>query len=111
MTDFHIKRGDTLPPLQMTLSDSEGVIDLTNVTTVKLLARAPSGVIVEREFDVDSPATGGNITYEFVAEDWEADGFVPGFWTTEVELTYADGSILTIPTIGQKTMQVEGDLA
>lgn len=110
--DFRIKRGDTLPALTTTLKDAAGApIDLTNVTTVTLLAQKNTGgTALSRACVKESPQTSGKVTYTFVTADWNAGGFTVGRYNIEWELVYSTGAKLTIPTDGYLVLQVGQDL-
>jgi len=88
---FEIKQNDTLPPLKVKLTQSDGsILDLTNAT-IKLII---SG-IGERTMIVED-ATQGIVRY-----DWQAtDTTKAGIYSAEVKVQYANGTRQTIPTVG-----------
>lgn len=109
MTDFHIKRGDTLPRIESTLKyerqGKEEVVDLTGAQQVELiyrLAKPISSISTPSDF----PATikvgtilnhkQGRVGYQWMA----GDTAVPGVYQAEWRITFAGGGVLSIPNDG-----------
>lgn len=114
MSDFSVKRGDTLPALIADLTDSNAVaIDLTTVSTKTLLLRRNGiGEAILRTATVVGLATAGRLQYAWVVGDWTgASAIVAGTYSVEFELVYASGQKLTVPTAGYLTLIVYEDLA
>lgn len=89
---FEIKQNDTLPPLKVKLTQTDGgVLDLTGAT-VKLVI---SG-IGERTMAVEDAVQG------IVRYDWQTtDTAKAGVYLAEVKVQYPNGTRQTIPTTGQ----------
>jgi len=102
----HIKQSDTKPQIQDTLQDDDGtVIDLTGAT-VTITAEDSSGTV---KIDAQSGThndTGGVATYAITASDTDT----AGEFTYEWEITFADGSVQTVPTIGTNLLVVHGEI-
>lgn len=95
MADFSIKANDTWPPLEGTLSDLDGPIDLTTAQEVRLLlkgTRKANPATVSGVCTISSP-TNGAIEYFWVS----ADTAVPDLYSAEFEITWADGSVQSVP--------------
>jgi len=87
---FEIKQNDTLPPLKVKLTQTDGsVLDLTGAT-VKLVVNG----IGEKTMVVEDAAQG------IVRYDWQAtDTAKAGVYLAEVKVQYPNGTRQTIPTI------------
>jgi hypothetical protein len=102
-----IKKGDTWPNWEGQLTDANGIVDLTNATSAKLM-RVPTGggSLQTLTLTFNTPRTLG-----FVTRDWQTgDNDTIGTFKCEVEVTWNDGSIETFPNTGVYTMVVEPDL-
>lgn len=111
---FRIKFGDTRPRLIALCSDANGAaVDLTGLSSALLLARdVADGTELQRTMTVVSPATAGKVQYVFLAADWTTvgDKFSAGsMYDFEVQLTWGDGGIQTLPTEGNLNIYVEPD--
>jgi hypothetical protein len=102
-----IKQHDTYPPLEAQLSDKNGVVDLTNAASARLLRQpTPAGALQDLPMTFKSPRTSG-----FVVRDWATgDNAAAGTYSCEVEVTWNDGKITTFPNDGTFTIKVEADL-
>jgi len=87
---FEIKQNDTLPPLKVKLTQTDGsVLDLSNAT-VKLVING----IGERDMIIEDMANG------IVRYDWQTtDTSKAGVYLAEVKLEYPGGTRQTIPTV------------
>lgn len=105
---FYIKQDDTSPELQATLKDADGTaIDLTGAT-VRFHMRQSGSTTAK----VDAAATvvtaaSGIVKYTWSAADTDTEGRFEG----EFEVTYADGSIETVPNTGYIPIRIRGDIA
>lgn len=106
-THRDIKRRDTYPFLQGTLSDGAGPVDLTG-STARIILRTKGTspvVLVDAPIAYTTPAT-GEWEYEWDPADTAALNELDG----EIEVTWGDGEITTFPTIGFFSVQVHEDL-
>lgn len=107
-----IKQHDTAPPLPLHLTSTDPTtrattdIDLSTATRVRvLIARGPGHPpIVDRDVEV-RPVDG---RLEFAWEPGDTD--VDGVWQAEVEITWGDGTIQTVPGGGYATFRIVPDL-
>jgi hypothetical protein len=102
-----IKQHDTWPNWEGQLTDANGVVDLTNATSARLLRQPqPGGTLQDLALTFKAPRTSG-----FVVRDWvTGDNGTAATYKCEVEVTWNDGSIETFPNTGTYTMIVEPDL-
>ncbi len=112
---WYIKRGDTWPVLTASLTDATtgAAIDLTSVTAVKLLLRLAGTTTpyLEKTGAISSPASGGVVTYTFVAGDWTgSSALAPGTYEAEWQLTYTGGGIRTAPTEAYFHIEIYDDI-
>jgi hypothetical protein len=104
MADFVIKQHDTYPPLELTLSDQTGAIDLTEAEKIKLYIDREGSVVTGEMDTVD--AEKGEVKYEWA----EGDLSTVGEFNFEVEITWESGRIQTVPSAGDLTLQVVDDI-
>jgi hypothetical protein len=89
-----MRRNDTRPTLVAILSDSAGVLDLTDATAVALhVEHVATGTQLVDAACTVSGASAGEVTYEWQAGDLDAAGMC----YFEFQITYSDGTILTVP--------------
>ncbi len=100
---FYIKRNDTSPALEYTLSPA---VDLTGAT-VRFHMKDSSGAIKVDAAATIKTANPGVVQYDFTAADTDTEGT----FTAEFEVTYGDGSIETFPNDGYITVVIKADLA
>lgn len=100
------KRNDTRPILELALQEDGAPLDLTDVTDAALLLNDGEGGQFEIPCDITVPATGGMLTAELDATVTAEETTFQG----EVQLTYNDGGIETVPNHGYIEIQVEADL-
>lgn len=88
---FEIKQNDTLPPIKVKLTQTDGsILDLSNAT-IKLVING----IGEKTMVVEDAAQG------IVRYDWQAaDTAKAGVYSAEVKMQYPNGTRQTIPTVG-----------
>lgn len=110
---FIIKENDTRPRfvvglLQDVGGPGEAPIDLTDATSVKFLMRLASE---SGDPKVDSPAVITDAITGEVTYTWEVgDTDVVGEYEAEVEITWTDGGVETVPNTGYFEVSVEDDL-
>lgn len=105
--DFYIKRGDTYPPIQATLSDASGsAINLTGASVLfKMRLRDTGAIIVSAAATIVTAASG------IVSYAWDAaDTAVAGEYLAEWEVTLSSGRIVTCPNDGYLVIKIDGDL-
>lgn len=104
---FIIKKNDTAPSLQRTLTDSDGAIDLTGATVRFHMAATVGGTAkVDAEATIVTAAS-GIVKYDWASGDTDTTGSYYG----EFEITYSDGSSETVPNPGFITINITADLA
>jgi hypothetical protein len=102
--DWILKRGDTRPPLTAQLVDDNGAIDLTSLTSVKLLMKLGQTV-------VSAPVTVVDALTGRVQCTWlPAHTNTAGVYNAEFEITWSDGGIETIPNDSYFTIEIFQDL-
>jgi hypothetical protein len=104
-----IKRGDTYPPLVMTLNSinnlgEEEAVDLTNVTEVRIIIKSSAEALVLEGVDVEN-AEAGEISYSW--EDGDTD--IAGTYQVEAEVEWPEG-VQTFPNEGYSTLIITPDL-
>jgi hypothetical protein len=107
MADLTIKRGDTYPFLKGTLSDADGVVNLTGAAVrviLKTKGTTPT-VLVNGVCTITNP-TGGQVEYEWLTPDTADVNTLDG----EFEVTWGDGEITTFPNEGYFEVAVVPDL-
>lgn len=105
---FWMKQGDTGNPIRAILRDGDGAINLTNAT-VRFTMRAlgSSSLKVNRQTATTVSASAGSVRYNWAAADIDT----PGVYECEWEITFQDGTILTVPDTGYDRVEIADDLA
>lgn len=104
MNDFYIKRGDRLPVIRATLSDANGVVDLSTGTVKFIYKPQYSGSAVERSATILSGPS-GLIQYSWVSGDVTGDGSV-GVYYGEFKATLADDKVIHFPNAGYFSFEI-----
>lgn len=105
---FYIKQDDTLPELNATLLDADGVaIPLLTVSSVRFIMSFGPGQ-PEKVNAVASivDASAGTVKYAWDTGDTDTVGEFQG----EFQLTFQNGTILTVPNEEYITIIITGDL-
>lgn len=102
MATFSIKRNDTSPALEYTLSPE---VDLT-AASVRFHMRLRGGAT-----KVDAAATivtvnPGVVRYDFVAANTDT----AGIYDAEFEITYSDSTLETFPNVGYIAVKIDADI-
>lgn len=100
MSDIAMRVNDQLPFLDATLSDANGVYDLST-DTVRFVQRSSAGTVITDQtstgsFVVVVGATSGRVRYKWQSTDVDASGNFLG----EFEVTNALSERLTFPNVG-----------
>lgn len=99
------KQHDTRPILELALQEDGNPLDLTNVTSAVLLLSA-DGTALQVPCAKQAPFTGGMLQATLgTAVTGTADTY-----QGEVQLTYNDGGIETVPNSGYVEITIEPDL-
>lgn len=106
MADFSLKQHDTWPPLNATLSDANGPIDLTGATSVTLIMKPTGGGSTITGTCTIVSAVAGTIRYTWIT----GNTAVAGTYNLEFEILWSDGKIGTVPNEGYKTVEILADL-
>ena len=102
--DLTLKQHDTYPPLRATLSASDGPIDLTTATQVKVILRTDAVILT-------GVCTIENAPLGVVRYDWAVgDLAVAGDYDGEFEITWNTGRIETVPNDDYILFRVKADL-
>lgn len=114
MDTVTLKRNDTAPALEATVTDENGPVDLTGATAVvfKMATATESGrtlvpgalVLTGTGSLVD--AASGVVQYDWVPGDTATSGRFFG----EFEVTLAGGKLRTFPTLGYISITITDDL-
>lgn len=111
-----MKQHDTRPIANLTLQELDPTIvtptwraiDLTLVSSARLIAKCSSPAdSFTSVLGFATPRTGGIVVWTPVAGDTDT----VAIYSAEVELTYADGGIETVPGDGYFPIEIKPDLA
>ena len=106
MADYTIKRGDTYPPLTVTLSDLNGPINLTAASAVHLEMKSTVGTLIASLGCVIASPAGG-----VIQRNWgTTETSMVDTWSMEWEILWAAGGIQTVPNDGIRQLLVEQDI-
>lgn len=105
MSVFYLRRNDTAPPIEVTLSDERGVIDLTAATTVHFTMWTDVAIKVNRAAATIVTAADGVVSYAWAAADTDT----AGTYNCEWEITWSDGTQQTVPSDMNDTVQILAD--
>lgn len=100
------KQHDTWPPLRGKASDENGLMDLSEATSLKFLAKSGTKLIEGAAVAIQPPDSDGyNWKYVWAAEDLS----VVGEYKAELEITWEPGKVQTVPNKGTESLVVEAD--
>jgi hypothetical protein len=101
-----MKIGDTRPKFVTPVLDSDGAaISLSGASAV-LNIQLPDQTLVTKTLTIDSPATNGIVSYQWLIGDLP----VIGDYKFEVQVTFGDGTKQTFPPKDYGTISVHADL-
>lgn len=103
MASLTVKRFDTYPPIAATLTDSNGPINLTNATTVKIILKGTT-VLITGTCTIVSP-TAGTVQYAWTTGDTN----IADTYQVEFEIHWAAGGIQTVPNAAAANLTIEID--
>jgi len=94
---FYLKKNDTYPNVEATLSDVDGPIDLTDCT-VKFRMSLPAldDKFVEKDATVVMPQTGADVGKVY-AEFVDGDTDTIGTYSVEWKVTFPNAKVATFP--------------
>ncbi|MCK9513578.1 MAG: phage baseplate upper protein [Pigmentiphaga sp.] len=114
---FYLKRHDTSPALLRYLRTDAGPLDLAGASVVFNMARRVAAgtaaaevvaeVVVSRRPAVVVEAGAGLVRYDWRPEDTARAG---AYWA-EFEVTYADGTVETVPNADMIDIRIREDIA
>jgi hypothetical protein len=97
-----MKRGDTFPPLKLTVEDASGLVDLTTATGIRVLIKSDSNLIELVGVPIDPPEdeteNGVTVQRNLQADFSAGDTDIVDTYKIEVEVTWAVGEIETFPS-------------
>lgn len=106
MADYTIKQNDTHPPLDATLSDASGPVDLTGATVKLLLKSLGSGTTTLVGDCTLTGALTGQVRYTWV----EGDTAAVNTYNGEFEVTWPSLKKTTFPNTGYFTVEIKAEL-
>ncbi len=102
MSVFYLKEHDTLPVLQVSLTNPDGSPhDLTGSTAWKLEIRLSDGTRLVRDMAIQGLPTAGLLRYAWVGSDWDAPS------SPDADGRYAVGGLAVGPTLPLSPGDVE----
>lgn len=109
MERFFLKNKDTKPNLVATLKNPDKTIhDLTGLTDFKLHIKLQDGTtLAARAMSVFGAPTNGQVTYAWLASDWNAGNLVAGSHQMEYESV---AERLTFPNDGHHALIITADI-
>ena len=108
--EFQIKENDTSPPLEGILRDGFGSpINITGATVVLNTRLRPGGAVKVNGgiMGAVGNAENGRVKYSWTASDTDT----PGIYEAEIQITFSNGKIRTIPPKGYFLVDVTDDIA
>lgn len=106
-----LRQGDRLSAFSTVIEDEYGtVLDLTNARaylTLRPLSPRMAGKMLDRvELTIESPATAGQVSYDFQAS--ETLGASPGAYDVTIDVEFTGGETLTVPSTDQQAVLLLG---
>lgn len=111
--DFHIKQGDTNPPIKSQLLDENGnAVDISGYNEVGFHMKKPGSTTVKVDADTTSgvsvtDAANGKVEYQWSTGDTDTMGRFHAEW----EVEFSDGNIETFPNTGYLEIRIPSELA
>jgi hypothetical protein len=101
-----IKRNDTLPVVDATLYGGDGNPINLSGATVRFLVATPDGTLVVDGAASVIDAANGKVRYAWAPADTKTSGT----FRAEFQITFGDGSILTVPNDSYIPVRIVEDL-
>lgn len=103
-----MKQNDRLPVLEITIKKTDGApLDLTGATAKFIMVDSKTRTMKVAASVTIKDAANGVIEYAWA----EGDTDTPGDYLGEVEITYADGKMITAPSSGHIPVKIHAELA
>lgn len=106
MADLTIKQHDTWPPVEATLSDANGPVNLTGAAVKLILKSAGAGATVVSGSCTIVSAVAGTVRYDWISADTASVNTLSG----EFEVTWSTGKITTFPNDAYFSVEIKADL-
>jgi hypothetical protein len=108
MADIVMNQNDLLPLLVAQLCDANGAINLTGVTSVYFIMKAPgaSSTKINAACSVSATPTDGTVTYTWAGTDTNT----AGTYQAEFQIRYSSGKYLTVPNDKPLSVLIVPDL-
>lgn len=104
--DFTIKRGDTAPAYEPTLTDAaEQPVDLAGASVRFHMLTMARVIVVDEAAEIVTPAE-GKVRYDWAAGDTDTRGLFIAEW----QVTFAGGEVETFPNNRDLYVHIAGDL-
>lgn len=106
MATFQIKRNDTAPAIQATLTADGSAVDLTGASVRFHMRDSTGAVKVDAAATLVTPSS-GIVKYSWTAADTDQAGRFQAEW----EVTFTDATVRTFPNPGYTNVLIGGDIA
>lgn len=106
MADFTLKQHDTYPPIDATLTDQVGPINLTLAASVKIILKTVGGGSTITGTCTIVSAAAGTVRYQLTAIQTATVNTYQG----EFEITWTNGDITTVPNNDYFSVEIKADL-
>lgn len=100
-----MKQNDTYPAMTLTLSDTDGPIDLTDATSVRLILKGARTATVVTGMCTTENANHGQAEYAFGSTDTQT----PDTYSAEAEIAWSSGGKQTVPSTADANPTLEID--
>jgi hypothetical protein len=101
-----LKRNDTAPAFEVTLTADDMAVDLTSSSVRFHMMNSAGDVVIDAAATLVTPAS-GIVKYVWQTGDTDTAGRYKAEW----EVTFTDSTIRTFPTPGYDKVRILGDIA